>query len=385
MRPKDDPYNKAQLKAIELEYMLDSPTVTNMPNRSIETRNDDPKPLPDIMSFGQCMEFATNPANELEEIIEGCLHEGCKMIISGSSKAGKTWSLINLAIAASNGMPWLGMPVKQSKVLYLDFELKKYFGTDRIKRVAKAMFKGEIPSNHYLDYWPLRGHRTELLDLLTKIRVEKRNYELIILDPYYKLATGIDENDAKAVGEIVNLIEDFSEETGAAIVFAHHFSKGNKSETDHIDRASGSGVFARDPDAILTLTSHEEEEHLILETTSRNCPFSPPKVLEFSAETFPLFEHKPDLEAKFRKPGQISTQQKKINEALSEKFLTLLKDKPIIGKSKVIELLEQQTNNKITDAMWASIYNLSKSKIDVEKNGPGNQNIYSLKLQLKSE
>ena len=385
MRPETDPYYKAQLKAIELEYMLDSPTVTNMPNRSIEVRNDDPKPLPDIMSFGQCMEFATNPANELEEIIEGVLHEGCKMIISGSSKAGKTWSLINLAIAASNGLPWLGMPVKQSTVLYLDFELKKFFGTDRLKRVAKATFKGEIPMNPRLDYWPLRGYRTELLDLLTKIRVEKRNYKLIILDPYYKLATGIDENDAKAVGEIVNLIEDFSEETGAAIVFAHHFSKGNKSETDHIDRASGSGVFARDPDAILTLTSHEEEEHLILETTSRNCPFSPPKVLEFSADTFPLFQHKPDLEAKFRKPGQISTIQKKVNEALCEKFLTLLKDKPICGKSKVIELLEQQTNNKITDAMWTSIYNLSKSKIDVEKNGPGNQNIYSLKLELKGE
>jgi len=385
MRPESDPYYKAQLKAIELEYMLDSPTVTNMPNRSIEVRNDDPKPLPDIMSFGQCMEFATNPANELEEIIEGCLHEGCKMIISGSSKAGKTWSLINLAIAASNGMPWLGMPVKQSTVLYLDFELKKFFGTDRLKRVAKATFKGEIPLNPRLDYWPLRGHRAELLDLLTKMRVEKRNYELIILDPYYKLATGVDENDAKAVGEIVNLIEDFSEETGAAIVFAHHFSKGNKSETDHIDRASGSGVFARDPDAILTLTSHEEEEHLVLETTSRNCPFSPPKVLEFSADTFPLFHHKPELEAKFRKPGQISTQQKKINEALCEKFLGLLEDKPITGKSKVIELLEQQTNNKITDAMWTSIYNLSKSKINVEKNGPGNQNIYSLKLELKSE
>ena len=385
MRPENDPYYKAQLKAIELEYMLDSPTVTNMPNRSIEVRNDDPKPLPEIMSFGQCMEYATNPANELEEIIEGCLHEGCKMIISGSSKAGKTWSLINLAIAASNGMPWLGMPVKQSKVLYLDFELKKFFGTDRIKRVAKATFNGEIKPNHHLDYWPLRGHRAELLDLLTKIRADKREYDLIILDPYYKLATGIDENDAKAVGEIVNLIEDFSEETGAAIVFAHHFSKGNKSETDHIDRASGSGVFARDPDAILTLTSHEEEEHLVLETTSRNCPFSPPKVLEFSADTFPLFQHKPDLEAKFRKPGQISTVQKKINEALSEKFLGLLKDKPITGKSKVIELLEQQTNNKITDAMWTSIYNLSKSKINVEKNGPGNQNIYSLKLELKSE
>ena len=49
MRPETDPYYKAQLKAVELEYMLDSPTVTNMPNRSIEVRNDDPKPLPEII------------------------------------------------------------------------------------------------------------------------------------------------------------------------------------------------------------------------------------------------------------------------------------------------------------------------------------------------
>jgi hypothetical protein len=282
-------------------------------------------------------------------------------------------------------MPWLGMPVKQSKVLYLDFELKKFFGTDRIKRVAKAMFKGEMPLNPRLDYWPLRGYRTELLDLLTKIRVERRNYDLIILDPYYKLATGIDENDAKAVGEIVNLIEDFSEETGAAIVFAHHFSKGNKSETDHIDRASGSGVFARDPDAILTLTAHEEEEHLVLETTSRNCPFSPPKVLEFSADTFPLFQHKPDLEAKFRKPGQTSTIQKKINEALSEKFLELLKDKPICGRNKAIELLQEKTNNNIDGHVFKKILSMTKDQIEIEKGGPGNQTVYSLKLKLKGE
>ena len=385
MRPKDDPYYKSQVRAVELEYMLDNPSVSHMANRSIEVKNDDPKPLPEIMSFNQCMDFATNPANELEEIIEGVLHEGCKMIISGSSKAGKTWSLINLAIAASNGMPWLGMPVKQSTVLYLDFELKKFFGTDRLKRVAKATFNGEIPMNPRLDYWPLRGYRAELLDLLTKIRAEKRSYELIILDPYYKLATGVDENDAKAVGEIVNLIEDFSEETGAAIVFAHHFSKGNKSETDHIDRASGSGVFARAPDAILTLTSHEEEEHLVLETTSRNCPFSPPKVLELSADTFPLFQHKPELEPKFRKPGQTSTIQKKINEALSDKFLELLKDKPIIGRERAIALLKEQTNNRIDKHIFAKILSEIKDNIDIEKGGPNNQTTYSLRLNLKGE
>ncbi len=63
MRPENDPYYKAQLKAIELEYMLDSPTVTNMPNRSIEVRNDDPKPRPESRSGVQCREVATISAN----------------------------------------------------------------------------------------------------------------------------------------------------------------------------------------------------------------------------------------------------------------------------------------------------------------------------------
>jgi len=39
----------------------------------------------------------------------------------------------------------------------------------------------------------------------------------------------------------------------AASVFGAHFSKGNQAGKESIDRISGSGVFARDPDTILVI------------------------------------------------------------------------------------------------------------------------------------
>jgi RecA-family ATPase len=44
---------------------------------------------------------------------------------------------------------------------------------------------------------------------------------------------------------------------GAATVYAHHHSKGQQGQKRSIDRSSGSGVFSRDPDAILDLIELE--------------------------------------------------------------------------------------------------------------------------------
>lgn len=44
-----------------------------------------------------------------------------------------------------------------------------------------------------------------------------------------------------------------------ALVYADHFSKGNQAGKKAIDRISGSGVTARDPDAIVTITELEDE------------------------------------------------------------------------------------------------------------------------------
>ena len=67
--------------------------------------NDDPKPL-------------------APELIEGILRKGHKMLISGASKAGKSFLLIQLAFSLSEGKPWLGFfNCAKCKVLYVNFEV----------------------------------------------------------------------------------------------------------------------------------------------------------------------------------------------------------------------------------------------------------------------
>ena len=296
------------------------------------------------------------------------------MIISGSSKAGKTLSLLHLGLAAANGSTWLGHRTATSKVIYLDFELKKRIAARRIAEMVNANSDYD-PKNQNFMYCSLRGQSRTLEDLVHHIEdLENHRPDLVIVDPFYKLATGADENDAGAIGEIVNRMEKFSERLDCSFVYAHHFSKGNKSDTDHIDRASGSGVFARDPDAILTLTPHEEEDHLVLEATLRDFPTPSPQVVEFS---WPNFIHKPDMEPKLRKPGQTKAKKDRLNK-LSDALVELLKTNSIMGLNNLKIKLEEKTGEEIHPDTIRNIIKKDENII-VQKRGKGLENLYSYK------
>ena len=331
---------------------------------------DDPLPAPKFLSLSQMMSHNNDPMPK--QVIEGILHKGSKMIISGSSKAGKTLSLLHLGLAAANGSTWLGHRTATSKVIYLDFELKKRIASRRIAEMVNANPQYN-PNNPNFLYCSLRGQSRTLEDLVHHIEdLENYQPDLVIVDPFYKLATGADENDAGAIGEIVNRMEKFSERLDCSFVYAHHFSKGNKSDTDHIDRASGSGVFARDPDAILTLTPHEEEDHLVLEATLRDFPTPSPQVVEFS---WPNFIHKPDMEPKLRKPGQ-TKETKRLNDKLTTALIELLKPNSIMGLNNLRDKLEEKTGEQIHPDKLRNLIKKTKN-ISELKTQKGKKNIYS--------
>ena len=367
--------------ADEVDQMLAgmSPTSTYQePATEVHVKDaiSDPLPPPDFMDLFQVMADASDPSTLPPVLLEGILHKGCKMIISGSSKAGKTLALMHLGLAAANGIPWLGHPVRKSKVIYLDFELKPRLAKERIKNIVNDPANSIHPTANFM-YCGLRGQKRSLEDLAFHIQTIKNfSPDMVIVDPFYKLGGDYDENDAGSVGLVLDMMETFSERLDCAFVYAHHFSKGNKAETDHIDRASGSGVFARDPDAILTLTPHEEEYHLVLEATLRNFPTPDKQVVEFS---WPNFIHKPDLEPTLRKAGQAS-ESKKLNANLAEKTLEILKKNSVMGLQNLASELSKQTNNTITKDKMRTIIRLLRGKIDFQDRGPGKETIYSAKL-----
>ena len=373
---------KTLAKADEIDKMLAGmPTTSTYQEPAIEVHvNDaisDPLPPPVFIDLFQVMADASDPSTLPPILIEGILHKGCKMIISGSSKAGKTLALMHLGLASANGLPWMGHRInRQCKVVYLDFELVPRLAKERFKEIMNS------PANEYFQtknfrYCGLRGQKRSLEDLALHIQAIKDfPPDMVIVDPFYKLGGEYDENDAGSVARVLDVMESFSERLGCAFVYAHHFSKGNKAETDHIDRASGSGVFARDPDAILTLTPHEEEHHLVLEGTLRNFATPEKKVVEFS---WPNFIPKSDLEPTLRKAGQAS-ESKKINQNLAERLLELLEKGSIMGLNNMRMKLQGVTNNDITKERMKSILRILKGKIDILDRGPGKETIYSTKL-----
>jgi hypothetical protein len=88
------------------------------------------------------------------------------------------------------------------------------------------------------------------------------------------------------MSQLMNGLEDLTKTTGAAIAFGAHFSKGNQASKESIDRISGSGVFARDPDSILTFTKHEQEGAFTVDSILRNFKPVEPFVCRWD---FPLF------------------------------------------------------------------------------------------------
>jgi hypothetical protein len=214
--------------------------------------------------------FLAEPAALPYELIHGILHCGSKMAIGGGSKSYKTWMLIHLAVSVAAGQPWIGRGTTRGKVLYCNLEIQPGFFRQRILAVCRRLGVDLAPGQ--LDVWNLRGHAASYETLLPEILrlVRAEGYALIVLDPIYKLYGSADENSARDVARLMNGIEELSVRTGAAVAFAAHYSKGNQSSKESIDRMSGSGVFARDPDSILSLTRHEEDDAFTVEATLRN-------------------------------------------------------------------------------------------------------------------
>lgn len=116
------------------------------------------------------------------------------------------------------------------------------------------MKNGVPDSLKNIDIWNLRGSAVPMDKLAPKLirRAAKKNYIAVIIDPIYKVITG-DENSADQMAKFCNQFDLICAQLGCAVIYCHHHSKGAQGQKASMDRASGSGVFARDPDALLDM------------------------------------------------------------------------------------------------------------------------------------
>lgn len=217
-----------------------------------------------------------------EILVEGFLSRGEINSLQAPTKVGKTWLLMDASIRWSNGLEFLGLkPVKPMKILFIDPELFRDSGARRMRTVKNQLQLANNNPNINLNnihYLPLRGKPLMLADdpwreLITQLEVllEKLPVDLVVLDSIYQFEGDKDSNSRGVITRMLNGLKTVAGEN-TAIIYTHHFAKGNASEKSVLDRASGSAAYNQAIDGIMTVTPLKDDDCYAIEFNLRDYP-----------------------------------------------------------------------------------------------------------------
>jgi hypothetical protein len=184
------------------------------------------------------------------------------MLLVADPKMGKTWSLLDLALSVAHGVSWWGMHTVQGKVLYINLELFEDTMQARLNKLREYKKLTSLHAN--LTVWNLRGFKAEITNLVnTVLGVIKKggDYKLIVIDPLYKTYGERDENSNTEMAQVMAEIERLVQQTGAGVVIAHHYSKGDQGGKKVSDLGAGAGVITREIDVKISCTALQHEEN----------------------------------------------------------------------------------------------------------------------------
>ena len=269
--------------------------------------------LPDPVDLYEWMQIE-HPQRPI--VIHNLLRTGDKLTLGGGSKSCKTWFAAALGISVSAGKPFIGFRTEKTHVLFVNLELPPDIFHERL-RTLQANMNILVPPG-MMSIWNLRGKDASIERLDRKLKAMPMMPGLIIIDPLYKILGDRVENAAEDMASLMRILDGIALRNEAAILLPAHFSKGNQSEKSSIDRISGSGVFSRDADAIVTMTQHEEEDAFTLEFTLRGWAPLSPVVVRWE---YPLFQRDDALD-----PEKLKQMKKRgaSPKATSEEYLALV-------------------------------------------------------------
>jgi len=231
-----------------------------------------------------------------DAVVHGLLRRGETMNIISSPKLGKSWLVIDLALAVACGRMWLdSFQTERGEVLILDNELHGETSAHRIPRVAAT--RG-IPADAYADrlfVLNLRGQLKDVFSLRPFFEsIEPGRYSVVILDAFYRfMPRDMDENDNGTMARLYNHLDLYADRLGCCFVLIHHTTKGNQSAKSVTDVGAGAGSQARATDTHLILRPHEETDAVVLDAAVRSWPPVPPRCLRWA---FPVWTPADDLD-----------------------------------------------------------------------------------------
>jgi hypothetical protein len=227
----------AEKPQIESENIPDKPKVTAKP--MTEVKPEKVPVLPVVDDHSEPIEPTERPryivrdaAYFLSErppivrLVGDWIEEKSVGLVIGLEGAKKTWAMIDLGVCTAGGKSWLGMPVKQGPVLFIDEES----GEPRLPNRIEMTMKGELVDDDIPIYsvslaqFNLLKNPSDMFEIITLIQTY--DAKLVIIDALADIMIGGDENAVKDTQVVFNTLRKIAAVTGAAIIVIHHLNKG---------------------------------------------------------------------------------------------------------------------------------------------------------------
>ena len=211
-------------------------------------------------------------------LVEGIWSDKAHGLVAGEAKAYKTLCVLDLSVSVASGTKFLNhFPVpKQGPVLVIQNENSPSLIQDRVTKIARSrgLFGGPehiSGSNAVIDFTesdlPLHFLNNVELDLADEDDLNELDEcmkelepEMLVLDPWYLMTPGVDENSAKQVGPILNALMQLKRKHDCGILMVHHYNKPtvDNSQFSKGYRISGSSVFYRWVESALYVEKGDE-------------------------------------------------------------------------------------------------------------------------------
>jgi hypothetical protein len=191
--------------------------------------------------------------DETEWIIPGLLAEGDRAIVTGTTGAGKSTLVTQVGVQVASGVnPFTGASMKPRRVLIVDAENPRDVLRDRLQRL-RAIASSRLDDPSRLTIKSTDSQSWNLTDpdefaVLADI-VERRQIDLVVLGPLYKLRDGDpkEEHNARRLSDHLDTLR--SDHRCAVIIEAHPTKEGKTTVP------AGAALWTQWPEIGVTLTA----------------------------------------------------------------------------------------------------------------------------------
>ncbi|MEU1679284.1 AAA family ATPase [Micromonospora zamorensis] len=170
-------------------------------------------------------------------------------VASAEDKAGKTWGVLDAAVSAAAGLPWMGVYPCRTPGPVIIFLGEG--GDAKILRRLRAVASAKGLTRRQADALPIilcfraphlgdQGHLRQITAM-----VAQESPVLVILDPLYLAAQGANGADLYAMGAMLGNVQRITQGAGAALMIAHHWNKTGTGAGHHRSSGVGPGAWGR--------------------------------------------------------------------------------------------------------------------------------------------